>query len=78
VDEARRLDRLCELNVIRQVLHVCAVLPVRDAWARAQELAVHDWIYRVQDGRLRDLDVTCTSRAECRRLQERVVGASLE
>ena len=78
LDEARRLDRLCELNVIRQVLHVCAVFPVREAWSRAQELSVHGWIYRVQDGLLRDLDVTISSRAECLRLQERLLGASLE
>ena len=33
-------DRLCELNVIEQVLNVCQTTIVRDAWERGQELAV--------------------------------------
>ena len=57
--EARK-DRLCELNVVEQVLNVCNTTMVRDAWASGQELAVHGWIYRLEDGLLRDLDVTVT------------------
>jgi carbonic anhydrase len=55
---ARRWDRLCELNVIYQARAVAESPIVRSAWSRGQELAVHGWIYRIQDGRLRDLDVT--------------------
>jgi carbonic anhydrase len=55
-----RLDRLCELNVIEQVLNVCHTSIVRDAWQRGQSLAVHGWIYGLQDGLLRDLDTTVT------------------
>src|SRR5215470_11907874 len=44
-DEAARHDRLCELNVIRQVVNVGQTTVVRSAWARGQELAVHGWIY---------------------------------
>ena len=51
-------DRLCELNVIEQVLNVCHTSIARDAWERGQELAVHGWIYGLQDGLLRDLNVT--------------------
>ncbi|HEX2210777.1 MAG TPA: carbonate dehydratase [Longimicrobium sp.] len=60
-DPAVRLDRMCELNVIEQVNNVCQTTVVQDAWARGQELAVHGWIYRLQDGRLHDLRmcVTC-------------------
>ena len=50
-------DRLCELNVIEQVLNVCHTTIARDAWERGQELAVHGWIYGLQDGLLRDLNV---------------------
>ena len=57
---AQRLDRLCELNVIEQVLNVCHTSIVRDAWQRGQTLAVHGWIYGLQDGLLRDLDTTVT------------------
>lgn len=57
-------DRLCELNVISQACSVCESLDVRQAWSRGQELAVHGWIYSVQDGLLRDLNVTVTGPAE--------------
>jgi carbonic anhydrase len=60
----RRLDRLCELNVIEQVVNVCQSTVVRDAWARGQALAVHGWIYRLDDGLLRDLKMCATSDAE--------------
>jgi carbonic anhydrase len=57
---AQRLDRLCELNVIEQVLNVCHTSIVRDAWQRGQPLAVHGWIYGLKNGLLRDLDITVT------------------
>jgi carbonic anhydrase len=50
--------RLCELNVIEQVANVCQTSIVRDAWERGQDLAVHGWIYALQDGLLRDLKIT--------------------
>ncbi len=57
-------DRLCELNVIEQVANVCQTTIVQDAWARAQELRVHGWIYGLRDGLLRDLNVTVGSAQE--------------
>ncbi len=54
------LDRLCELNVIEQVANVCQTSIARDAWERGQELAVHGWIYGLQNGLLRDLKSTVT------------------
>lgn len=63
-DPAQRLDRLCELNVIEQVLNVCHTSIVRDAWQRGQTLAVHGWIYGLQDGLLRDMDTTVTQPEE--------------
>ena len=59
-DETERCNRLCELNVVEQVANVCQTTIVREAWARGQELAVHGWIYGLQDGLLRDLNVTIT------------------
>jgi carbonic anhydrase len=53
-----RQDRLCELNVIEQVVNVCETTIVQDAWARGQELTIHGWVYRLEDGRLRDLGMT--------------------
>lgn len=57
-DEKERLDRLCELNVIEQVLNVGRTTIVQSAWQRGQEIAVHGWIYGLQDGLLRDLGVS--------------------
>jgi carbonic anhydrase len=54
-NEQAQLDRLCELNVIEQVVNVCQAPTVREAWARGQPLAVHGWIYSIKDGLLRDL-----------------------
>jgi carbonic anhydrase len=53
--QAERHQRLCELNVIEQVVNVSQTTVVRDAWARGQELTVHGWIYDLADGLLREL-----------------------
>jgi carbonic anhydrase len=62
--EADLIDRLCELNVVEQVLNVGNTTVVRDAWARGQSLAIHGWIYGLKDGLLEDLGVTGTNDAE--------------
>lgn len=59
-DAVARKDRLCELNVIEQVGNVCSSRTVRDAFKRGQELHVHGWIYRLEDGLLHDLGVMAT------------------
>jgi carbonic anhydrase len=60
----QRLARLCELNVIEQVLNVTQTTVVRGAWERGQNLTVHGWIYALQDGLLRDLNVGSSDVAE--------------
>lgn len=60
LEEAARGPRLCELNVIEQVLHVARTGTVRDAWARQQRLSIHGWIYAIENGLLRDLGVSMT------------------
>lgn len=67
-DRTQRLDRLCELHVIEQVMNVCQTTIVQNAWERGQTVAVHGWIYGVQDGLLRDLQINVTNEDE-RRLQ---------
>jgi carbonic anhydrase len=61
---ARRLDHLCELNVIEQVVNVCQTTIVGDAWDRGQPLAVHGWVYGLEDGLVCDLLTTVTGRDE--------------
>jgi len=59
--ESLRHARLCELNVIEQVVNVCQTTMVEDAWARGQPLSVHGWVYSLLDGRVRELgmDISC-------------------
>ena len=57
-DERGRLDRLCELNVKRQVRNVVSDVFVQDAWARGQSLCVHGWVYSLSTGLVKDQNVT--------------------
>ena len=57
-DDARRLDRLCELNVSEQVMNVSRTTIVQNAWSRRQDLTIHGWIYAINDGLLRDLNIS--------------------
>ena len=63
-DGTVRADRLCELNVLEQVSHVCETTITRDAWERGQSLTVHGWIYGLNDGLVRDLSYSVAS-PEC-------------
>jgi carbonic anhydrase len=60
-DPQARMNRLCELNVMRQVRNVASDVFVAEAWARGQELSVHGWVYSLADGLLNDLNVTVSS-----------------
>jgi carbonic anhydrase len=60
-DEKAMLNRLCELNVIRQVRNVASDVFVQDAWARGQSLSVHGWVYSLANGLVNDLDVGISS-----------------
>jgi carbonic anhydrase len=53
-----KLERLAELNVMRQVQNVTRTPIVQAAWKRHRDLTVSGWIYHVEDGLLRDLGVT--------------------
>jgi carbonic anhydrase len=63
-DDKARLDGLCELNVIEQVLNVSETTVLRDAWSRGQDITVHGWIYGVADGLLTDLKVSVSKEHE--------------
>ncbi len=57
-DERLRLNRLCELNVMRQVRNVTTDVFLQDAWARGQNISVHGWVYSIANGHVTDLNVT--------------------
>jgi carbonic anhydrase len=42
---------------------------VQEAWHRGQPLAVHGWIYRLQDGRLREMGIDIHDNGELAALQ---------
>ncbi len=66
LDEAAadaRLDMLCELNVIEQVMNVAHTNVMQDAWARGQKVALHGWVYGLKDGLLQDLHITLDGEA---------------
>ena len=68
-------NRLCELNVIEQAVNVCQTTIARDAWERGQELTVHGWIYGLQDGLLRDLNMTVDNFSETQAVYQAAVTA---
>jgi carbonic anhydrase len=57
-DLHKRNDRLCELNVMRQVKNVASDVFLQDAWARGQDVSVHGWVYSLSTGLVNDLNVT--------------------
>lgn len=56
--EHGRVDALCELNVIEQVVNVAQTTVMQDAWARGQNVTLHGWVYGLHDGLLQDLHMT--------------------
>jgi len=68
-DERTRLNRLCELNVIRQVKNVAFDVFVHEAWARGQDLSIHGWVYSLANGLVTDLEVTVSHPAEIDQLR---------
>lgn len=67
-DDHARHDRLCELNVIRQVRNVASDVFVREAWLRDQPISVHGWVYSLSNGLVNDMDVTCSGPDDLDRL----------
>ncbi len=45
-------DRMTELNVRRQMLSLCRIRSVEDAWRDRKSLRIHGWIYGLKDGLL--------------------------
>ncbi|CAN1536269.1 CynT Carbonic anhydrase [Caulobacteraceae bacterium] len=70
MEERERWDRLCELNVIRQVRNVASDVFVQDAWTRGQSVSVHGWCYRLSNGLINDLGVTVTNPDEAEELKQ--------
>jgi carbonic anhydrase len=63
-DVPARADRLCELNVVAQVINAAQTTIVQNAWERGQELTVHGWVYSLKDGLVRHLGLRLSSAQE--------------
>ena len=75
VSEERRADRLCELNVIEQVVNVAQTTIIQEAWERGQTLSIHGWTYALADGLVRDLGTTLTKHSETASTYQRAIEA---
>jgi carbonic anhydrase len=64
LEERVRSEKLCELNVVEQVVNVCSTTIVQDAWDRGQQLTVHGWVYGLRDGQLQDLNMNVSAAAD--------------
>ncbi len=73
--ESHRADSLCELNVIEQVLNVCHSTVVREAWERSQQLSIVGWVYSLQDGLIRDLQMSVSGPDETSAAVQTALGA---
>jgi len=63
-DQTQAIELLCELNVIEQVQNVCQTTIVQQAWERKQDLTVHGWIYGLNDGLIKDLNINVKTAEE--------------
>ncbi len=68
-DPKERSNRLCELNVSRQVINVAETTVVGDAWGRGEEVTIHGWLYGLKDGLIRDQGISISSEAELDKLR---------
>jgi carbonic anhydrase len=60
-DVTQRGRRFVELNVMEQVMDLGKTSIVQNAWQNGQPLHLHGWVYDINDGIIKDLDVTIKS-----------------
>ncbi|MHA4812161.1 carbonic anhydrase [Flavitalea flava] len=52
-DFEKRADRLTELNVMEQVLHLAKTSIIQRAWKNEQRPQLHGWVYGLKDGMIK-------------------------
>jgi len=50
MDEETKCDRLVELNVMEQVMHLAKTSIIQRAWKNEQRPHLHGWVYGLKDG----------------------------
>jgi carbonic anhydrase len=73
-DDERRMQALCELNVLEQAYNVCQTTVLQDAWARGQTVVVHGWVYGLHNGLLEDLQMTVTQAGDVEPAYQRALA----
>lgn len=63
-DEEARFNRLVELNVIEQVFGLSKTSIIQNAWKVRNQPMVHGWVYSLESGLIKDLNVSLDSTAE--------------
>lgn len=71
----QRLNTLCEINVVEQVYNLGHSTIMQSAWKRGQKVTIHGWVYGIQDGRLRDLEVTATNQETLEQRYRRAISS---
>ena len=61
--------------MIEQVINVCQTTIVEQAWEKGQELTVHGWIYGLEDGLVRDLNISISSQSDVSARYQAAVAA---
>ena len=75
-EESERVDKLCELNIIEQVINVCQTTIVQSAWESGQELIIHGWVYGLSDGLIRDLNIHIAAQGEMAAIYQNAITTS--
>jgi len=65
-NEKERFDKFVEWNIKQQVLNLSVTSIVQEAWNKGQQLSVHGWVYGIDTGLIKDLDVTFSSHQDIR------------
>ena len=65
-DDKERFDKFVEWNTKQQVLNLAVTSIVQQAWSKGQELSIHGWVYGLDSGLVKDLDVTFSSHDDIR------------
>lgn len=63
-NETERFNRFVELNVVEQVFDLAKTSIVQNAWKNNQDLQLHGWVYGLDSGLIKDLQVNISNDSE--------------
>ena len=60
--------------MIEQALNVCQTTTVQDAWQRGHDVAVHGWVYGLNNGLIEDLRMTVNIDSDATAVYQRALA----